>query len=805
MTTTLADHLRGLPDDELGALLRLRPDLVVPVPADVSALAVRAQSRVSVARALDGLDQFHLEVLDALRLARDPETAATSVDAVLALAAGAPSGVDPATIRDAVSRLRTLALVHGPETALRVVSGVDEVTSPYPAGLGRSAAQLDAGAAALCADPARLRRTLLAAPPAARAVLDRLAAGPPVGTVTTGLGEPDSPVRWLVDHGLLVATAGPGGETGYETVELPREIGLLLRRDAGPLGPLHPRAPELDADRREPAAVDRAGAGQAMELVRHAEAVLEALAAEPPPVLRSGGLGVREQRRLAKAVGLDEPTTALVLEVGYAAGLIGVEDEFLPTAGYDSWRTAPIARRWERLARAWLAMTRQAGLIGQRDDRDRPITPLAPDAERASVPAVRRTVLEALAGLDAGAAPSADAVLALLAWQAPRRARGREEATREALGEAALLGVTGLGALTSYGRLLVCPAPAGDEDPLGVHADGAAADLVEGPDALAAALDALLPPPVDHLLVQADLSVVVPGPPEPALATELAMVAEPESAGGATVYRITADSVRRALDAGYAAGDLHALFARRSSTPVPQGLSYLIDDVARRHGGLRAGSAGGYLRSDDEALLAEVAADRRLSGLGLRRLAPTVLVSPYPTGRLVSALRDAGYAPVPEDATGAAVLTRPKARRAAARPPVTLRTTGGAAGRPGDVLGLPELSRPRLLGIVEQIRRGDAAARAARRAPVTVRAANGHAVSSLTAVQAHTQALAVLQQAVRDKARVWVGYVDAHGAAASRLVRPVSIGAGYLRAEDERSEVLHTFALHRITAAVLEE
>jgi predicted DNA-binding transcriptional regulator YafY len=70
--------------------------------------------------------------------------------------------------------------------------------------------------------------------------------------------------------------------------------------------------------------------------------------------------------------------------------------------------------------------------------------------------------------------------------------------------------------------------------------------------------------------------------------------------------------------------------------------------------------------------------------------------------------------------------------------------------------------------------------------------------------QAHTQAMAVLQQAIRDKARVWVGYVDAHGSAASRLLRPVSIGAGYLRAEDERTEMLHTFALHRITAAVVD-
>ena len=185
-------------------------------------------------------------------------------------------------------------------------------------------------------------------------------------------------------------------------------------------------------------------------------------------------------------------------------------------------------------------------------------------------------------------------------------------------------------------------------------------------------------------------------------------------------------------------------------------------------------------------------ADRRLAGLGLRRLAPGVLVSVYGPTRLLAALREAGYAPVAEDATGAAVLHRPRTRRAPTRSPVPTRRTE-------DPLAQPRLARPRVAGIVEQIRRGDAAARAARRAPVTVRSPNGGGA------QAHIEAMAVLQQAVRERVRVWVGYVDAHGATASRLVRPVSIGAGYLRAEDERTEMLHTFALHRITAAVLED
>src|SRR5262245_3442304 len=182
MTTTLADHLRSLPDERLAALFERRPDLVVPVPSDMSALAVRAQSRVSVARALDGLDQFTLEILDAMRLSRFGD-GTTSIDALLALTSTVSGGPDPATVRRAVDRLRARVLASGPADSVHVIPTVDEVSSPYPAGLGRPAAELDPEVAALCADPARLRRALLAAPPAARAVLDRLAAGPPVGTV----------------------------------------------------------------------------------------------------------------------------------------------------------------------------------------------------------------------------------------------------------------------------------------------------------------------------------------------------------------------------------------------------------------------------------------------------------------------------------------------------------------------------------------------------------------------------------------------------------------------------------------------
>lgn len=799
MTLTLADVLRGQSDEALAALLRARPDLIVPVPGDIASLAARAQSRSSVTRAVDQLDRFHLEVLDAIRLTRDPD-GVTSLEAVLAVTAAVPAGAPAEAVRAAVRRLRVNALVYGAhdgavgaglgeDHALRVVPTVDEVLGPYPGGLGRPGAEL--GGTDLAGEPARLRRTLLAAPPAARAVLERLAAGPPVGTVSDGAG-PDTPVAWLVERGLL-ATTSEG------TVELPREVGILLRRDSGPLGALHPRPPAPAGDPVEPDAADSAGAGQAMEVVRLTAAVLEALAADPAPVLRAGGMGIRDLRRLARAVAIPEPVAALLCETGYAAGLIGEADpggaggpDLRPTAGYDTWAGAPLAAQWHSLVTAWLAMTRQPGLAGQRDAKDRMIGPLSPDLERTGAPALRRTVLQALATLPPGTAPTTDQALALVDWCAPRRVAGREPATRQLLAEAATLGLTGRSALTSYGRALLAEVtgpPDPDDDPLGVHAPDTPASLTPA----AARLDALLPRPVAEVLIQADLTVVVPGPPEPGLAAELELVTDHESAGGASVHRVTRDSLRRGLDAGYAAEDLHALFARRARTAVPQALTYLIDDVARSHGGLRVGSAGGYLRSDDEALVAQVYADRRLAGLGLRRLAPTVLVAAAGGGRLLAALREAGYAPVPEDASGATVLVRPRTRRAPAR----------ARAVPRDPLAAPRLSTPRLLGILEDIRRGDAATRAALRAPATVRP-GGAPATGLAAVQAHTEALAVLQQAVRDKVLVWVGYLDAHGQTTSRLLRPVSIGAGYLRAEDERTDTLHTLALHRITGAALD-
>ena len=185
--------------------------------------------------------------------------------------------------------------------------------------------------------------------------------------------------------------------------------------------------------------------------------------------------------------------------------------------------------------------------------------------------------------------------------------------------------------------------------------------------AVAAAMSAHLPAPVDHVLVQADLTAVAPGPLVGSLGAFMRLAADIESRGGATVYRFTPESVRRALDAGWTSAEVIDTVRRSSRTPVPQPLEYLVSDVARRHGQTRIGGAAAYIRSDDAAVLDTMLASRDLSALQLRRLAPTVLVSSADPRVLVDLLREHGFAPVHESRDGTVVHTEAPRRRSGTR------------------------------------------------------------------------------------------------------------------------------------------
>lgn len=211
--------------------------------------------------------------------------------------------------------------------------------------------------------------------------------------------------------------------------------------------------------------------------------------------------------------------------------------------------------------------------------------------------------------------------------------------------EAELLGVLAHGVLTQTGRVL-----AGDAQ---TTLDEAAADVLEAA--------------CGKVLLQSDLTAVVPGPPAPWLADLLDLVAERESRGTASVWRFSLASVRRALDTGRSAEGIRSDLEAAAGTDLPQPLAYLIDDVARRHGEIAVTALACAICCSRPALLAEILAHRGLRRLRPRELAPTVLASAEPVDRTLEALRAAGYVPVGAGDGGAPVIERAPARPARRR------------------------------------------------------------------------------------------------------------------------------------------
>jgi hypothetical protein len=738
---TLAAWLRTRSDEQLSALLVARPDVARPAPSDVVALASRLAVPVSVDRALDELDAATLQVLDVVLLA---PTDGVVVDELPAALPDLPDDV----VAAAIDRLTARALLWGDEL-LRAPDPVRRAVR-HPAGLGRRATELRLQL------PSDLTAALAELDPEERTVLERLAGERPVGHLPDGpTNGAKTPARRLLQGGLLA-------RIDALNVELPREIGLYLRGDR-PYGPPRLR-PEPAVATHEQQSVDRRAAGAALESVGKVGELLTLLEEEPAGLLRSGGVGVRDQKRLARVLHVGEPEAAWLLELAYAAGLLDVggphRDEWLPTRTHETWREQDLPDRWAALAVGWLGGIRLPSLVGQRDVAGKAVNPLSPDVVRHTAPAIRRSALTVLGEFPPGAGLAGDDLVALLRWRTPRRA-DRLAPVPAMLGEAARLGIVVGGVLSTAGRGL----------------------LSRGEDGAADGMRGHLPEPVDHVLAQPDLSLIAPGPLVSELADTLAVVADVESSGGATVFRVSESSVRRALDAGWSATDLHDFFTKASRTPVPQALDYLIDDVARQHGRLRVGAIECYVRSDDHGLLSQVLNDRRAASAELRRLAPGVLVSGLGADEVLTVLRDAGYAPAGEN-PGGAVLTRPPSRpRAAGR---RTGTEHSPAPRP--------LTTDELDTTVRQMRAGDAALSARR----------GEAVRQIPGVTT-ASTLELLSRAVSAGLPIWLGYVDAQGSGSQRVVRPVSLAGGFLQGYDERRGENSTFAVHRITSVALVE
>ncbi len=684
MGTTLQDWLESLDEERLVTLLRRRPDVLrSSPPPNLSDLAARLNLVTSI-----------IEVSRTL-----PSPAVLVAQALLVLGADLPAGVAGSRLADLVepdgadgpAEEALDAIVAGlTESGVAWTDSDDRVyVSPAtrrvwtaPLRLGRPMAEflsvVDPGqltsilrALGIVAtgstrqnrqmimdffgDRSRLTDLVGQAPADTRDILTLVAdQGPIFGLDFDYLAASRVPpkqrpngvaaVQWAQERGLIWLVSYDG------VFEMPREVGLSLRgQDYRIL---------VTATRPEVAAVDADQDSQEHESATAALRVLDqfstVVSSTPIALLKAGGVGVREIRRLAAAARCGEDEVRLYVEIAVRAMMLEETSNgktLKPTAVRTQWQRKSPAERLGVLHAAWSDMA-AAPLRDVGDGKRR--VPLTPDDFGHSSRDVRWATLRLLAQLAPHVAPSGlQTLLDAVGWCCPLvTGQARDTEVAAALAEARLLGLCAGFALTSVGRVLAECGP-----------DAHAADeftLPEGCDDLVAAAEKLLTRASTQALFGADLTAVVPGAPSTDLTELLDSAADRETRDAASTWRFGPISVRRAFDAGHSASGLLAALSAVAQSELPQPLRYLIEDVGRRHGQMQVTAVACCVVSDQPALLTEAAANRRLTALKPRLLAPTVLASALPVDQTLTALREAGYLPVPAEHSGSVELTEAK-------------------------------------------------------------------------------------------------------------------------------------------------
>ncbi|MCF8552579.1 MAG: helicase-associated domain-containing protein [Candidatus Planktophila sp.] len=722
---SFSDYLRSVDDAALLDLFTARPDLVTPVPPDIASLAVRACSAPSLARAIDSLNQWQFQVLEAAASLNEPFLEKSVVT------------LTDKEAKTVLEHLVKIGLVYPSEDGMRLPTQLRDVIGIEPAGLGP-------------ASMAKLKLSDLEDAPAdAKKVLDRLVWGPPRGSVGD-IKNPGPGVTWLLDKKFLVPL-------DQRTVILPREVAIALRG-----GKIHKerfiKQPALSGAKRDERQINLAAIANVSTVLRWVEELLNFWADEPADALRAGGLGVRDLKIISTHLGVDESCTAFVAELAYLASLISIDadDRIMPSNKFDIWLMHTPADRWQMLASQWLITSRVSGLVGRVEAKN--VAALGPELDRVNAARVRALTLELL-GENQGIAPDWNSFKEVLSWRAPVRRNSslQDELAEWTLREAEWLGITGQGALSKFGAQFL----AGD-DLSSINED--------------------LPKTVDHILIQSDNTAIAPGPLEHEISQALAMMAEIESRGGATVYRFTESTIRRALDHGKTGDEIKTFLIKTSKTPMPQPLEYLIADVAKKHGKLRVGNTSSFIRCEDTALISQIMNDKKLEILALRRIAPEVVICDMDATDAMRVLRECGYLPAGESANGM-ILTGPKTNRALTKP------------RPPRVIGEVEIpDAESLKTAIRALRTGEKSTYRQTR----LRQVASEALGQLPRTTANVT-MDILNQFIFDEKTLSIGYADNNGGVTHRIIDPIRISAGALIARDHATGEVQSFRIPRIT------
>ncbi|AYJ50601.1 helicase-associated domain-containing protein [Rhodococcus sp. P1Y] len=645
----LRDRLAALTTVELARLLERRDVMHIPWPADLDQLAGRLTDPTSLSEAFLRLTLPAHEVLEAIAMCRALGESPT-LDAV-----SRQLGASSAAVAPVVDDLAALQLVWSDETgALSVITRFPSLTRSY----GRPIEDYLDGAPlemlrpmstklqirgdgtksevverlrSFFGDRSAVEAILEGAPEAERELLEQAARTDSMLYPHPVYLHSDSLGAWSVQRGFAWRVAnGP--------VSMPLQVTLVLLGDDVHLD-FHPARRQIETRPIEAEHVEAEAGRRLLRMVELVSNVLDAARTTPIALIKSGSIGVRTIRTLAKGLYATEDEVQLALELALTENLLDVIEPppsrgrkktpvepstLVPSALAELWQASEDSRRAGALLQAWwTADYVPLAVHSAIEDNSRDI---GSDFLRSSLIDIHVDIDESISEFDD--------VMAILDWYRPSiRIEFRRDVLQLVLREAELLGVLALGAASSIARGLR------SGDPL-------------------AAASGVVTQAHTHATIGADLTAVVFGAPGPELAQFFDSVAVRESTGSATTWRFSQSSVRRAFDDGMTHDEVIEGLTRYASGVVPQTVDYLVKDVARTHGSMRVVPLGCVVVSSEEALIAELGSHRRLTKLGPMVLSRSVVGFAAEPAVVLSELRAAGYAPVQDDPGGAVSIAR---------------------------------------------------------------------------------------------------------------------------------------------------
>jgi hypothetical protein len=148
------------------------------------------------------------------------------------------------------------------------------------------------------------------------------------------------------------------------------------------------------------------------------------------------------------------------------------------------------------------------------------------------------------------------------------------------------------------------------------------------------------------LVIQPTLELLTPMVQNPHRLLRLAQVAEVETLDTMVGLRLGADTLIRALDLGLTVEDMKILLAGGDPTAMPQPLSQLLDDLARRLGEVEVQQGCRLVKARTAALAEELQLRPELATLHLKPISDTVMEANGP-GNAFALLKQAGFLPKP--------------------------------------------------------------------------------------------------------------------------------------------------------------